>query len=221
LFEERQPARIVGIVPNGAFSGVTRSGAFGGLGKDTRPNFVFLAEQQSFSAAGEKTFHIRYAGAPGRLIAEIRAAIRDVDGRVPVVFVRGMEEEFQEFIAPIRIPAILIGLFAASALLVASVGFICRHRVPYRRSNPRVWDPHRPRSNSVAGFASRIAARIGSDSGWYSGRGHNRAIRRRERPRPFGRRGSSRQSDIRGGDRVVGCGLIGRLLPPRASRIAD
>jgi ABC-type antimicrobial peptide transport system permease subunit len=112
----------VGIVPNGAFSGVTRSGAFGGLGKDTRPNFVFLAEQQSFSAAGEKTFHIRYAGAPGLLIAEIRAAIRDVDGRVPVVSVRSMEEEFQEFIAPIRIPAILIGLFAASALLVASIG---------------------------------------------------------------------------------------------------
>jgi putative ABC transport system permease protein len=118
LFEERQPTRIVGIVPNGAFSGVTSRGAFGGMGKDTRPNFVFLGEQPSSSAPGEKTFHIRYAGAPGRLIPEIRA----VDGRVPVVSVRSMDEEFQEFTAPIRILAILIGLFAASALLVSSVG---------------------------------------------------------------------------------------------------
>jgi predicted permease len=122
LFEERQPIEIVGIVPNGAFSGVGKDGAMTGIGKAERPNFVFLAEQQKSSAPGEKTFHIRYAGDLERFIPEIRAAIREVDGRVPVFSVRTMDEEFRDFTAPIRMVTILIGLFAASALLLSSVG---------------------------------------------------------------------------------------------------
>jgi predicted permease len=122
LFEERQPIEIVGIVPNGAFSGVGKDGAMTGIGKAERPNFIFLAEQQNSSKPGEKTFHIRYAGDLERLIPEIRAAILEVDGRVPVFSVRTMDEEFRDFTAPIRLVTILIGLFAASALLLSSVG---------------------------------------------------------------------------------------------------
>ena len=52
----------------------------------------------------------------------VRAAVREVDGRVPVFSVRTMDEEFSEFTAPIRIVSTLIGIFAASALLLSTVG---------------------------------------------------------------------------------------------------
>ena len=43
-------------------------------------------------------------------------------GRVPVFSVRTMDEEFMEFTAPIRIVMALIGIFAATALFLSSVG---------------------------------------------------------------------------------------------------
>jgi putative ABC transport system permease protein len=122
LGEGRQPIEIVGIVPNGAFSGVAKDGSFAGIGKAERPNFIFLAELRNASAPGAKTFHIRYTGDLKALIPEIRTAVRDIDARVPVFSVRTMDEEFRQFTAPIRIVTILIALFAASAILLSSVG---------------------------------------------------------------------------------------------------
>ena len=122
LGEGRQAIKIVGVVPNGAFSGVAKDGSFAGMGKAKRPNFVFLAERPDSSAPGGKTLHIRYTGGPERLIPAVRAAVREVDGRVPVFSVRTMDEEFLQFTAPIRIVTALIGIFAATALFLSSVG---------------------------------------------------------------------------------------------------
>jgi predicted permease len=122
LGEGRHPIQVVGVVPNGAFSGVAKDGSFRGMGNDERPNFLFLAESPDSSAPGGKTLHIRYTGATERIVPEIRRAVHDVDARVPVFSLRTMEEEFRQFTAPIRIITILIGLFAGSALLMSLVG---------------------------------------------------------------------------------------------------
>ena len=111
LGEGRQQIEVVGVVPNGAFSGVAKDGSMRGIGKAERPNFVFLSERPDFSLPGGKTFHIRYTGSLERLIPAVRAAVREVDGRVPVFSVRTMDEEFLEFTAPIRIVSTLIGIF--------------------------------------------------------------------------------------------------------------
>lgn len=118
----RQTIEIVGVVPNGSFSGVAKDGSFAGIGKAERPNFVFLAERSSSSAPGGKTLHIRYIGSLERLIPSVRAAVREVDGRVPVFSVRTMDQEFSDFTAPIRMITTLIGLFAALSLLLSAVG---------------------------------------------------------------------------------------------------
>jgi ABC-type antimicrobial peptide transport system permease subunit len=112
----------VGVVQNGAFSGVAKDGSMTGIGKAERPNFVFLSERPDFSVPGGKTVHIRYTGGLERLMSAVRAAVREVDGRVPVFSVRTMDEEFLEFTAPIRIITTLIGIFAATGLLLSTVG---------------------------------------------------------------------------------------------------
>jgi predicted permease len=122
LGEGRHPIEVVGVVPNGAFSGVGKDGSFKGIGNDERPSFLFLAESSDASAPGAKTFHIRYTGEMERIVPELRRAVREVDARVPVFSVRTMEQEFRQFTAPIRIVTILIGLFAGSALLLSFVG---------------------------------------------------------------------------------------------------
>lgn len=116
------PAEVVGVVPNGAFSGIAKDGSIAGIGRAARPSFVFLPELRDFSTPGAKTFHIRYTDDLTNLIPEVRAAVREVDGRVPVYSVRTMDEEFQDFIAPIHIITTLIGLFAMSSLLLSSIG---------------------------------------------------------------------------------------------------
>lgn len=122
LLGEGQPIEVVGVVPNGDFSGVGKDGSFRGIGADTRPNFLFLSKQRNASAPGAETFHIRYRGELEPLIPRMRAAVREIDGRIPIFSVRTMEEEFSSFTAPIRIVTLLIAAFGISALVLSSVG---------------------------------------------------------------------------------------------------
>src|SRR5262249_8317057 len=118
----REPAEVVGVVPNGAFSGVAHDGSFGGIGKAERPNFIFLSQSSASAAPGAKTLHIRYTGGLERTAPKLRTAVRNVDGRVPVFSVRTMDAEFAEFIAPIRIVTWLVVVFAISTLVHAFAG---------------------------------------------------------------------------------------------------
>ena len=117
-----RPIAVVGVVPNGAFSGVAKDGSFRGIGADSRPNFIFLSKQADTSAPGAETFHIRYRGDLEPLIPRIRSAVREIDGRIPVFSIRTMDQEFSSFTMPIRIITLLIAAFAISALVLSSVG---------------------------------------------------------------------------------------------------
>jgi hypothetical protein len=97
--EGNQPVEVIGVVPNGDFSGVGKDGSFRGIGADSRPNFIFLSKQLDESAPGAETFHIRYRSDLATLIPRIRSAVREIDGRIPVFSVRTMDQEFSSFTA--------------------------------------------------------------------------------------------------------------------------
>jgi len=113
--------QVIGVVPDGAFNAVGDQGQLSGLAPEDRRNFVFLSAGPE-GAPGRFTLHLRYAGNLGALIPAVRAAVAEIDRGVPVFSVRTMDAEFAEFVLPIRVFTDVVGIFAAGALLMASVG---------------------------------------------------------------------------------------------------
>src|SRR5205807_8488614 len=68
------------------------------------------------------TLLVRTAGATDRLAPRIVETIRNLDPNRPVDHVQTLEEIRDETIAPQRLNAMLIGLFAILALAIATVG---------------------------------------------------------------------------------------------------
>ena len=116
------PIEVVGVAPDAPYSGVADDGSYTGMGKGDRPNFVFLADDPQSRGPGQSTFHIRYAGSPGSLAAEVRAAIHEVAPPIPVFSMRSMEEEWAAFTAPWRDFGMLVQIFGAASLLLAAIG---------------------------------------------------------------------------------------------------
>jgi putative ABC transport system permease protein len=112
-----QRAEVVGVVPNGFFSGFER---------DPRPHHVFVSMRQTAPDPGEFTFHIKSAAeAMGRLESmgpAVRVALRDVDARIPVVYMRTMETQLRSVTWLVRVVTILLTVFAAGALVIAALG---------------------------------------------------------------------------------------------------
>jgi putative ABC transport system permease protein len=104
------PAEIVGIAPDSQADGI-----------DQAPlHTMFLADTQSFAPT---TLLVRSAAdAPAGLAPRMVEAIRALDPNRPIDHVQTLEEIRDETIAPQRLNATLIGLFAALALAIATVG---------------------------------------------------------------------------------------------------
>jgi putative ABC transport system permease protein len=105
-----KPAEIVGVVADSLADGI-----------DQAPmHTIFLPETQSFAPS---TLLVRTAaGAPQHLAPRIVEALRQLDPNRPIDHVQTLEEIRDEAIAPQRLNATLIGLFAALALVIATVG---------------------------------------------------------------------------------------------------
>ncbi len=81
---------------------------------------MFQSDTQNFAPA---TLLVRTAGdAPDRLAPRVVETIRALDPNRPIDHVQTLEEIRDETIAPQRLNATLIGLFAALALAIATVG---------------------------------------------------------------------------------------------------
>jgi len=103
------PAEIVGIVAGSRADGV-----------DQAPmHTIFQADTQSFTPS---TLLVRTSGAPDRLTPRVIETIRQLDPNRPIDHIQTLEEIRDETIAPQRLNATLIGLFAALALAIATVG---------------------------------------------------------------------------------------------------
>lgn len=104
---------VIGIAPDAAFSGI---------GAEAQPNFVFLPERATADRPGMRLFQLRYSGGPRTMELAVRAAIRQVDARVPVSEIETMEAELEDYTAPAILIAALLGCFSLGSLAIATIG---------------------------------------------------------------------------------------------------
>jgi predicted permease len=108
-----QPLVVAGVVPNGFYSGYSR---------EPDPNFVFVAANHALPAPDEATFYVRYAGTEDRIAPAVTRALRAVDDRAPIVYLRSIEQQLEGLTWPIQALAILLAAFAVASLAIAAIG---------------------------------------------------------------------------------------------------
>ena len=104
-----QPAEIVGVAADNRSDGIT----------ETPLHTLYQLDTQSTPVS---TLLLRTAGSPGSLTPHAIETIRQLDPNRPIDHVQTLEEIRDESIAPQRLNATLIGLFALLALAIATVG---------------------------------------------------------------------------------------------------
>ena len=102
-------AEIVGVAADSRADGIDR----------TPLHTMYRPDAQT---GAQSTLLVRTAGSPDRLAPHVVETIRSLDANRPIDHVRTLEEIRDETIAPQRLNATLIGLFALLALIIATVG---------------------------------------------------------------------------------------------------
>jgi predicted permease len=99
--------------------GVVGSVKHSGLSAESRPTMYLPYEQSGWLTM---TLTIRAAGDPTNLAAAVRREVLAVDKDQPVTKISTMAETFGRAVAPQRFNMLLLGLFAAVAMILATVG---------------------------------------------------------------------------------------------------
>ena len=102
--------------------GVVRDAFFAGRSSETRPRYVFFANDERPGPPGETTFYIRHGAAQSSLTPAVARAFREVDARIAVSSLRSLEDQTAMNAAPLRMLAMLLTLFAGGSLLIAAIG---------------------------------------------------------------------------------------------------
>jgi putative ABC transport system permease protein len=100
--------------------GVAGNVRFGGLNDDEVPEY-YVPFEQSPSAVAEVVVRAKGADAAA-LTPEVRSALKGVDPNLLIWETRTMDELVGRWTAPQRFNVVLLGLFAALAMLLAAVG---------------------------------------------------------------------------------------------------
>jgi putative ABC transport system permease protein len=112
-----QPMEVVGVVGDVRHTG---------LDSDAQPEAYVLSSQlpanARFGRAGTTALVVRTSGDPLRVVPFLRRAVMDVDRGVPLDNVMTMEARLSASVAAPRFYALLLGLFALMALLLATIG---------------------------------------------------------------------------------------------------
>jgi putative ABC transport system permease protein len=103
------PAEIVGVAADSRADGITQ----------TPLHTLYQADTQAFAPS---TILVRTGSAPDGVAPRVIETIRQLDPNRPIDHVQTLEEIRDETIAPQRLNATLIGLFAFLALTIATVG---------------------------------------------------------------------------------------------------
>jgi predicted permease len=90
--------------------------------RDEIPPTVYVPWRQELRAVSSATFELRTAGDPDAAIASVRQAAREVDGNLPLDYIRTQVEQAEETLRMERLFAKLFGLFGLLALQLASIG---------------------------------------------------------------------------------------------------
>lgn len=106
--------------------GVTGDVRHNGLDTEPQPEAYVLARQLPAGArmgrAGTTTLVVRTAGDPLRIVPALREAVLAIDPNIPLDNVMTMEARLAASVAAPRFYALLLGLFALMALVLAAVG---------------------------------------------------------------------------------------------------
>jgi putative ABC transport system permease protein len=115
--------------------GVARDAKQARLEEESRPELFVLHSQASTSAYfTPQDLSIRTTVRPEGLAAAVRAAIWEIDPKVPITNVRTMEDVVDEAAAPRRNPMVVMLCFALLAVVLASLGIysVVSHAVAAR-----------------------------------------------------------------------------------------
>ncbi len=99
--------------------GVARDSKYNGIGEDPTP-FLYEAMVQAYDPAG--TLLVRASGNPAAAIASVRKAVQELDPHLPLRDVFTFDKVLDQALWAPRMAAGLLTLFAALALLLASIG---------------------------------------------------------------------------------------------------
>lgn len=112
----REPYTIVGVVDDVRHNGLTT---------ESKPGFYATMAQFSRSpgtTVRSMSLVIRAAGDPTALVGPIRAALREIDPRLPIAEVRTLDAIVAASIAAPRFAMQLLGVFGLAALLLSAIG---------------------------------------------------------------------------------------------------
>ncbi|MGB7923250.1 MAG: ABC transporter permease [Pyrinomonadaceae bacterium] len=107
---EKEPREIVGVV-----------GDVRHFGLDARAEAEMYVPYLQRPMPGV-TLMVRSASAPGDVAAAVRNAVREADRNLPVYNVKSMDEILADSVSSRRFNMLLLGIFAAVALVLAAVG---------------------------------------------------------------------------------------------------
>jgi predicted lysophospholipase L1 biosynthesis ABC-type transport system permease subunit len=66
--------------------------------------------------------YVRYTGSQDEIVPAVSRALRAVDDRAPIVYLRTMEEQLASLTWPIHALAVLLASFAIGSLMIATIG---------------------------------------------------------------------------------------------------
>jgi predicted permease len=114
--------------------GVVKDISFRFVRNDQEPEHVFFPFAETGPLAGNGTFYLKARGAPESTLASIRAAVDEVDPRLPVVSLTTVQDRIDHALRSERMLATLSSGFGIVALLLSVVGlygvmsFVCTRR---------------------------------------------------------------------------------------------
>jgi predicted permease len=114
-----------GVLPWFTVVGVVQDVRQGGLGEAPGTELYFLSDQLvrvANRADTQRSVVVRSTRSTASLAPELRAAVAELDPRLPVIGLRSMDAVIDESIAEPRFLALLLSLFAGLALALAAVG---------------------------------------------------------------------------------------------------
>lgn len=110
--DERTPVQVVGVVADAANQSLIGA---------VRPE-MFATIAQAGRGNNQYFLMLRATGNAGSLLPAVRRAVAEQDPNSPVYMVQTMEEALTSQVFPQRLAMILVGVFAAGALIAAVIG---------------------------------------------------------------------------------------------------